>query len=593
MQKEKKHLIICANEHTWKFDRPVVFLGEWCKLYNRKHIWQDMNYVVASPYGMSIIQKDADYKEVRSLENILIKNLCNTLNQHHGVHYSERFWTIVLGHWLRRYISIILNRVKTIEMCFNEYQITSTTLYNNENYSLATHDSYSAILASNDDLWNYKLNSRILYLLGLLHFPVENFNDNKSEGFHFEQIENNYTIYRKLFKFCFKVFTKLLSWFSRQSDAFIINTYLPKKEEIKLQLLLNQVPQFWNTPIYNKSEKPDLKLRYNLTNYLKSQKLNTNLHEILNELLFELLPICFLEGFNNLENLVKKLPYPKYPKFIFTCNNFDTDEVFKLWAAKNVEKGTKYFTGQHGNNYGTYRFLNPSIEEATADKFLTWGWTDDMPQHIPAFIFLTVDRKPNNFNPNGKLLLIEDMYYDRIDTWDRCAEHLKYLKDQFLFTKLLKKECLTQLIVRLHATYKYNNPSERIQWHEFNSNIEIDNGYKSINELIKESRLIIHGYDSTGILETLSLNIPTLAFWQNDFEHLRDNAKSYYQLLIDSGIVHTSAKSLANKVNEVWDNVDAWWGQSKVQDARLKFCERYAQTSKNPLGDLKKILNNY
>ena len=111
--------------------------------------------------------------------------------------------------------------------------------------------------------------------------------------------------------------------------------------------------------------------------------------------------------------------------------------------------------------------------------------------------------------------------------------------------------------------------------------------------MIKQSRLIIHGYDSTGILETLSFNIPSLAFWQNNFEHLRESAKPYYQLLVDSGIVHTSAESLANKVNEVWDNVDAWWCQSNVQDARLKFCERYARTSKNPLGELKIILNNH
>ena len=179
MGKEKKHLIISANEQTWKYDRPVVFLGEWCKLYDRKHIWQDMNYVVSSTYGMSIIQKDADYKEARSIEDILLKNLSNTLNQHHRVHYSERFWCIVLGHWLRRYINIVLNRVNTLKLCFNQYEIIGITIYENDFYYLATNDSYSAILASSDDLWNYKLNTRILNLLGLLNFPIETYKDNK------------------------------------------------------------------------------------------------------------------------------------------------------------------------------------------------------------------------------------------------------------------------------------------------------------------------------------------------------------------------------------------------------------------------------
>ena len=40
LNKKKYHLITSANELTWKFDRPVVFLGEWCRLDDRKHVWQ-------------------------------------------------------------------------------------------------------------------------------------------------------------------------------------------------------------------------------------------------------------------------------------------------------------------------------------------------------------------------------------------------------------------------------------------------------------------------------------------------------------------------------------------------------------------------
>ena len=51
------------------------------------------------------------------------------------------------------------------------------------------------------------------------------------------------------------------------------------------------------------------------------------------------------------------------------------------------------------------------------------------------------------------------------------------------------------------------------------------------------------------MLETLSQNIPTLAFWQNDFDHLVIVILNY-QSLVDAGIVHLSAKSVANKVNK-------------------------------------------
>jgi len=78
----------------------------------------------------------------------------------------------------------------------------------------------------------------------------------------------------------------------------------------------------------------------------------------------------------------------------------------------------------------------------------------------------------------------------------------------------------------------------------------------------------------------------------NGFDHLRDFAKLYYQFLVDAGIVHLTSESVAQKVNDVWDNVDSWRAQSEVQDAREKFCERYARGSENPVQDMKDILTS-
>jgi putative transferase (TIGR04331 family) len=91
-------------------------------------------------------------------------------------------------------------------------------------------------------------------------------------------------------------------------------------------------------------------------------------------------------------------------------------------------------------------------------------------------------------------------------------------------------------------------------------------------------------------LETLSQNIPTLAFWQNGLDHLEDNVIPHYQTLVDGGIVHLSAESIANKVNEIWLDVDGWWGKSDIQNIRKQFCKLYAKTSNNPVSELKKIL---
>lgn len=589
MPKNLRYLITTADEKTWKFDRPVVFLGEWCRVYDRKHIWQNMDAILAPHYGLSLAQKDADNSEARVLEENLIFRLRKILNEYHGVQHDVRFWRIILGHWLHRYVDVMLNRVKTLKLCLQSYEISGTTAYSNIHYTLATTDSYSAIWAFSDDRWNNALSVRILDLLGAGSYVLDTIEDLELAGFSFNGLVATRKLKTKILKWVYCQVGKLLSFFARDSDAFIISSYLPKKTEIKLQLTLRQCPQLWTSPKLEVIENVDRTLREKLARKFTNQSDN-NLENILSLMLFELLPICYLEGFFSMSKLVKQQPWPKYPKFIFTSNNFDTDEVFKLWAATKTEAGSKYFTGQHGNNYGTSRYDYPTIEEATADKFLTWGWTDRLPQHTPTFLFKTSDRKSAHYNPQGGLLLIEVSLNHRITTWDKTYEFGNYFEDQQNFVSELAFNPKLNLTIRLHGPYKYKKWNEDTRWQAFDSELNIDLGSAAIRDLIAQSRLVVHSYDSTGLLETLSQDIPSLAFWQNGFDHLRDSAKPYYQLLVDAGVVHFSPKSVAQKVNEIWDDVDGWWGQDDVQNARLKFIERYARIEPRPVPKLLTIL---
>jgi putative transferase (TIGR04331 family) len=397
------------------------------------------------------------------------------------------------------------------------------------------------------------------------------------------------TINRELLMWARKLFDLLSQRFVRNTDAFIINSYLPKIEEIKLQIALGQFPQIWKSQVSGMDASVNHVLRSNLVQKMV-QPTSDGLENITRELLFELLPICYLEGFKELNDQVNRLPWPRKPNFIFTSNNFDTDEAFKVWSAKKVDEGTKYITGQHGNNYGTHRFLNSTIEESTADKFLTWGWTDHLPQQIPAFIFKLANRANKQYDPLGGLLLIEVCLNHRITTWDGTSEFAEYFKDQLALVDKLASDARQTLTIRLHSEFHFHRWSEISRWKAFDPSLNIETGEGDIRDLIAQSRLVVHSYDSTGMLETLAQKIPTLAFWQNGFDHLRDGAKPYYQELIDAGIVHFSSDSLAQKVNDIWNDVDGWWLLPIVQRARKNFCEQYARVSKNPTYTLKKIL---
>lgn len=591
---QPRFLITTADQATWKFDQPVIFLGEWCKPYDQKAIWERMDYITAAPYGLGKTKKDSDNTKARELEYKLFPRVCDLLNHYHGTTHSERYWRIILGNWFSRTTDVLFNRIMTLQQCFDSCNICGTTVYANNNYHLVPHDSNSAVWAFNDDYWNNALNERILHLSGKQYIITDYIYKDFQKLFLTESkcvaSDSSLKILRVLKSKCIEITSRILGRMSRETDAFIISSYLPRIFEFKLHINLGQFPQIWKLPKLKPIAKPNFKNRKYLAKQLGKESAD-HMEKLISALLFEVMPICFLEDYNEIKKLSNNLPWPSKPKFIFTSNCFDTNELFKFWTASKVELGVKYFIGQHGNVYGVARnLLNPSNEEIVSDKFLTWGWSDGLPQHTPAFIFKTVGKKAKDFNPSGSLLLIEMTVDHRIYTGDSTFEYLDYFNDQINFVNNLGKGPLENLLIRLYSPLKSLNGCDEDKWNEFDPTLKIDNGARSIRKLICDSRLVVHSYDSTGILETLSLNQPTLAFWQNDLEHLRESAIPYYQLLVDVGIFHLSAESASNKVNEVWDNIEGWWRQSTLQAARDEFCSRYALVSKSPIKVLMKIL---
>ena len=57
---KKRFLITVADESTWKLDTAVLFLGHWCLLHERKHIWDELDFSIGSIHGASSEIKNRD-----------------------------------------------------------------------------------------------------------------------------------------------------------------------------------------------------------------------------------------------------------------------------------------------------------------------------------------------------------------------------------------------------------------------------------------------------------------------------------------------------------------------------------------------------
>ena len=586
MIEKSRYLITTSDPETWKKDEPILLLGEWCINHNKISL-KDVDYRLVKPYGIGHKNRDKDIAKAREIEKKIIPILSNLLNNTHNLNFSERYWKILFYPWLRRYVEVMLNRINNIMLCFDNYKISGSTFFNDD-YNLASKDSYEAILKYDDHVWNNILYKKIIEKLNIHNFE-KNIINNKHQASNKKKFNLKKFLLFFLIDIC-NFFTKI---FNKNSGVYF-DPYLSLKNKINLYFNLRQLPFLWNSSReLNFKYKYNYKLRESLRSKFIQVKHTDKVEQIIFEMVFELIPMSLLESYQYINNISNKLSLPNNPKFIATSNAFDYDEIFKFWASLKIEKqNVKYIILQHGNNYGTHRYINPSVEEINADKFITWGWAvPNNNKYIRGFINKTSNLNfKKKFKPTKYVLITEDLHH-RYWTYDSHFEYWQKYESTKKFIENFPNTLKNNLLLRMHISDKKFNYNMYHRLIKSFPNLKIEFSTNNYWSTISNSKIVIFNYDSSGILELLSLNVPFIAFLHNKTEHLRDSAKPYYNLLEKEGIIHYSVDSAIFKFNEIYENIDKWWKSDNVQGARNIFCKKFARTSKNPGYDISKIIN--
>ena len=580
-------LVVGAGPEFRNSSEVMILINEWSRLEDPFSTQPCHSIEVANFQIDSSVEISALIAHARALELRIFPNLCQALNRYHGLDRSERFWKILLGNWLRRIIELYCFREFHILRCIEKYSIDNIKI--SENTDLIRRTNYTIDfrrLQDNRD-WNTQITSRIIREFQLPNVKLYEVKTNiaimDSNLTHIVGVDKR----RRLSVKVKRLVKALIKTFQKDHDAVILSTYLTRWREALLNLSFKQLPQFYDFSPEERFESGETDDNAGVLKSLLNYE-DTQGFYILLDFIVDLFPRCYLENMNELEVSVNQLRLPKKPKFIFTCNEFDTNEIFKLWSANQVETGTPYFIGQHGNDYGTNRFESPLVEEEICDFFLTWGWVRESHREVPCFNFKQPRKRTINRGYKS-LILFEKPLNNNDFFWSGINSVEKYRENQFIFLDNLASEIRSATAVRLFHPHRDEIEKELTRWRNFDSLIELDSVSKS-RDLTQNAYLAVFSYDSTGILERLSLNLPVVAFWENRFFHVHNEFLDLYEKLESVGIFHASASQAGIFISQHWDNLEDWWFSASVQEVVAECSLRLCRNSESPIRDLKRTI---
>ena len=568
---EKKFLATTAIEEFWDTSKPIVFLGERCRLYRRRSFWEPLKGVVLPSPWEDKERLYAAFKYVDDFYECMLPILADKLNTIHGVNFGKKYWRILIGPWLFHYVHVLYDRYLSLKGALNKYPNLVTIGLSEESFVIP-QDYNEFIKLISDDSYNLQLYTKILDLLGEK-------SQKKSYKVTQKYIESEKEDKRSFKSYLYQFIKKFFhEFFVNKKTLLIFNPYFTsdfgkkilEKERENVRLLVDK-------KVDCKSILIDLEMRKKLKTF------DCNLEgfePIFNGMLPFDLPLIYLEGYPKLKKEVEK-DYPVNPKAIFSANAWYSNEYFKQLAAISSEKETILIGTQHGGIYGIHNYMAVEKHElAITDQYYSWGWEqlDCAAKVIPFFANKMAGVKEMSANNKNEdiLFMVTSMprYFFRFQYFNSDA-FINYINEQFSFVDMLDSNRKHNLRVRLYFIDFDWGCSDRLK--DMFPEIILEDMTVPFLERINNCRLVVLDHLFTSFMEVMALNKPVISFAKT--YQLKSEARVIFDELRNVGILYDSPKDAAMAINSIYIDVETWWNDSKRQAARKKFCNYFARVS--------------
>lgn len=373
-------------------------------------------------------------------------------------------------------------------------------------------------------------------------------------------------------------FSSALAPLTRRNKIFVAGSYLGRFREVILQLILFQ------TPLLSEIRKRDTTSGMESPVALKTE-LSTefgNIEEFCSYLLWELSPLKTRMHSLDMKVHFSKLGWPVEPRLIFTSNNFEHDLDFVIYLATHIDRA-RYVVGQHGNNYGVNKLIEPIPELETADQFLSWGWKGN---GILPFGQLKPQTSTAIRKSKGVVLILRDemLSYTAADMSllnhgyvERVVNLIRELVELHIPVAVKPHSSLSTIIGNFLATLSS----------EFKE-VEILPGSLEFKKLLRSGYLPIFTFDSTGMLE-IGTSGGLFFFYPGDgIGHVKPEFSSNYEALSFAGVMESEPRLAASKIQSLSEGIRP----EAAREGIKKFLNGIANLPPSPVMGLAHVLRN-
>lgn len=576
-------LATTAIQSCWDTSGKVVFLSEACRRYSRAAAWSALDSETLPDLWDDPLRREEAYRYVNDLYERTLLRLGSRLNDIHGESHGERYWRVVVGHWLYHYVTVLFDRYAHLVRTLERFPTFATVLLAKD-CDVTPKDTLEFIRWALEDSYNLQLCSRILEVLGKDDFPRVAIRQAVTTiGLPGQRKPTG--LAARLWSSARGFLSALLARAGR-GRVVLHKSYFSRGLELRLAVRSRGavLPSFLLDG--NAAVAPtNAQMREKLAGLFPR---GDSFETVLTKLLLRDIPHCFVEGYGAVARGARR--FPSGPVAIFSANSWFYDEAFKQWAGGCAEEGTLLLVSQHGGGHyglGTY-FPQEDYELSIADRYYTWGWrprggcSDSV---VPIGATLLAGRKalPPDNRKTGVLYVAtaESRYVYSLQ--NTIGHFIRYVEWQERFLDAIPAAAKRVLRARLYPEdYGWDI---RARWHDHAPEVPVEDGARPFLESLEDCRLCVSDHLGTTFYEAIAANRPTILFFDIEVNPLRAEVLPWIDALRGSGILHDTPEAAAQAVGAAYPDVEAWWNDPKRQAARKGFCAQFARTTSDPVGD--------